>query len=187
MEDPSFECLTSTRLIIRRFAAGDAEALASYRGDSEVARYQDWEFPYPLSEATNFIAMLDHLAPGRPGTWFQFAVTLASSGALIGDVALRTDPVDASQAELGFTFAVAHQGHGYATEAVQTVVQYGFVGLAIHRVFAQTDVRNLPAQRLLERLGFRKEGELRDSIWFKGAWATDILYAQLESEWRHEH
>ncbi len=52
-----------------------------------------------------------------------------------------------------------------------------------HRVFARTDARNLRAQRLLERLDLRREGELREGTWFEGAWATDLLYAQLESEW----
>jgi len=186
MEDPSFEHFVSKRLVIRRFASGDAEALASYRTDGEVARYQDWECPYPISEARKFIASLHHLAPGTPGPWFQFAVSLASSGTLLGDVALRTSRVDVGQAELGFTFASAHQGQGYATEAVRAVVQYAFGQLAMHRVFSRTDARNLRAQRLLERIGFRQEGEFRESTWFKGAWATDILYAQLESEWKPE-
>ena len=184
MEDPSFEHFTSRRVVIRRFASGDAEALASYRSDTEVARCQDWECPYPLDEAKRFIATLHHLAPGTPGTWFQFAVGLASLGTLIGDAALRTSQADACQAELGFTFAVAYQGQGYATEAVREVVRYAFVQLKMHRVFARTDARNLRAQRLLERVGFRREGEIRENIWFKGAWATDLLYAQLASEWR---
>jgi aminoglycoside 6'-N-acetyltransferase len=184
MEDPSFEHLKSRRLVIRRFVSGDAEAFASYRSDAEVARYQDWECPYPLGEARKFITSLHHLAPGTPGTWFQFAVSLAPSGSLIGDAALRTSRADARQAELGFTFAAAHQNQGYATEAVRAVVEYAFLKLAMHRVYSRTDARNLRAQRLLERLGFRREGELRESIWFKGAWATDLLYAQLESEWR---
>ena len=142
----------SRRLVIRRFTSGDAEALASYRSDAEVARYQSWECPYPVSEARRFIASLHDVAPGTPGTWFQFAVSLQSSGTLIGDVALRTRKADARQAELGFTFATAHQRQGFATEAVGAVVRYAFEKLALHRVFSQTDVRNIRAQRLLERL-----------------------------------
>lgn len=161
----------------------DADALASYRSELEVARYQDWECPYPVSEARQFIASLHQLAPGTPGTWFQFAVSLRSAGTLIGDVALRTSRSDAHLGEVGFTFAAAHQGQGYATEAVRVVTQYAFVELAMHRLCSLTDARNLRAQRLLERLGFRREGELRESVWFKGAWATDVLYAQLASEW----
>lgn len=183
MEDPSFEDLTTRRLVIRRFASNDAEALASYRNDAEVARYQSWECPYSLGEARQLIANLQP-APGTPCTWFQFAVSLASSRALIGDVALRTRKADPQQAELGFTFARAHQGQGYAAEAVGAVLQYAFGKLELHRVFSQTDVRNHRAQRLLERLRFRREGELRESTWFKGAWVTDLIYAQLESEWR---
>jgi RimJ/RimL family protein N-acetyltransferase len=176
MEDPSFEYFASRRLIIRRFASIDAEALASYRSDAEVARYQDWVCPYPVSEARKFIASLQDLAPGTSGAWFQFAVSPASSPVLIGDVALCAGPTGAREAELGFTFAAAHQGQGYATEAVGAVVQYAFTQLAMQRVFARTDARNLRAQRLLERLGFGREGEM----------ATDFLYAQLESEWRAE-
>ena len=114
------------------------------------------------------------------------AVTLSSSGTLLGDVALRTglDDVGHTEAELGFTFASAHQGQGYATEAVRAVVQYAFQQLAVHRVFSRTDARNLRAQRLLERVGFRREGEFEDSTWFKGAWVTDMLYTQLDFEWR---
>jgi RimJ/RimL family protein N-acetyltransferase len=121
---------------------------------------------------------------GTPGTWFQFAVDLASSGTLIGDVALRTSSTDGRLAELGFTFARDHQGQGYATEAVGAVVQYGFQKLEMHRLCSRTDARNLRARRLLERLGFRREGELRECIWFKGAWATDLMYAHLASDWR---
>ena len=176
MEDPSFEHLASRRLAIRRFAPVDAEALASYRSDAEVARYQDWVCPYPIGEARKFIANQQHLAPGTPGAWFQFAVSLASSSALIGDVGLCAGSAASREAELGFTFAAAHQGQGYATEAVRTVVQYAFVQLAMHRVFSWTDGRNIRAQRVLERLGFRREGEV-----------PDFLYAQLESEWRPAH
>ena len=186
MEDASFEQLTSGRLVIRRFASGDAETLASYRSDAAVARYQDWECPYPVSDAREFIASLQRLAPGTPGTWFQFAVVLASSGVLVGDVGLHAADDDGRQGELGFTFATAHQGHGYATEAVRAVVQFAFEKLLMHRVFSRTDARNVQAQRLLERLGFRREGELRESAWFKDAWATEFIYAQLESEWRPE-
>jgi len=181
MEDSSFEQLASRRLVIRRFTAVDAEAFASYRSDADVARYQDWMCPYPVSKARQFIASLQPLAPGTPGAWFQFAVSLASSGALIGDVALCAGPAASREAELGFTFATAHQGQGYATEAVGAVLQYAFAQLAMHRVSARTDARNLRAQRLLERLGFRREGELRENA------ITDFLYAQLDSEWRPEH
>lgn len=181
MRDPSFERLTSARLVVRRFALDDAETFAAYRSDPAVARYQAWDCPYPVGEARRFIASLARAAPGTPGTWFQFAVSLAESGALVGDVALRTGE-DGREGEIGFTFAVVHQGRGYATEAVRTVVRYAFQRLAIQRLFSRTDARNAPAQRLLERLGFRREDELRESVWLEGAWATELVYSLREPE-----
>ena len=184
MEDAAFDRLATPRLVVRRFTAADASTLAVYRSEPEVARYQAWDCPYPLEDARKFVASLEGLAPGTPGTWFQFAVALAATGALVGDVALRTSRSDAQQAEIGFTVASAHQRKGYAKEAVAAVLDYAFGRLAMQRVFSITDARNLRAQRLLERLGFRREVEFRESTWFKGEWAREVLYARLATEHR---
>ena len=53
----------------------------------------------------------------------------------------------------------------------------------MHRVFAQVDDRNVAVQRLLDRLGFRREGRLVEADWFKGEWATLCSYALLDHEW----
>ena len=184
MEHSVFEQLATARLCIRRFRAGDAEALRRYRNDPEVARFQGWDVPYTLAEAERFIESLASASPGQPGSWFQFAVALPPDQALIGDCALRTLPDDPHQAELGFSFATAFQQQGYASEALRSVLAYAFTILAMHRVFAIVDTRNLPAQRLLERLRFRREGHFVENTWFKGAWSSEFLYAQLESDWR---
>ena len=184
MEHFAFDQLESPRLRIRRFRAGDAAVFASYRSDPNVARLQGWEVPYSLDEAQRFVESLAGVSPGKPGTWFQFAVDLRANGALIGDCALRTMRTDPRQAELGFSFATPYQRQGYASEAVQCVLGYTFATLEMHRVFSITDTRNEPAQRLLERLGFRREGHFVEGTWFKGEWVSEFLYAQLASEWR---
>jgi aminoglycoside 6'-N-acetyltransferase len=182
VEDHSFKQIETERLLVRRFHDGDAEALAAYRSAPEIARYQAWDAPYSIRSAEAFIASLHDLAPGTPGQWFQFAIGLVPGGALIGDVALRAGKSEPRQAELGCTFSPASHGQGYATEAFRCVVNYGFGSLAMHRIFSVTDVRNVAAQRVLERLGFRLEGEFRESTWFKGGWASERVYAKLRSE-----
>ena len=183
MEDPSFDTLTSERLTVRRFRAADAGTLAAYRRDPDVARYQAWD-TCSHEEAQRFIESLRDLAPGTPGAGFQFAVALASSGSLIGDCFLRCPRSEPRQGELGFTFAKAHQGQGYATEAVGCVLRYTFRELDLHRVFSVTDERNVRASRLLARLRFRREGCFRQNTWSKGEWTSEFLYAQLQEEWR---
>lgn len=179
MHDPTFDTLVSPRLLIRRFRPADAPALAAYRSDPEVARYQSWE-SCSLAEAATFIEGMRELAPGIPGAWFQFAVAVADShGSLIGDVALRRVEDDPRQAELGFTFSREHQGRGYATEAVGRISEYAFTTLDVHRLFSITDTRNEPARRLLDRLGFHLDSTGSERAWFKGEWVDELRYVRL--------
>ncbi len=164
MEDAAFDNLESERLTIRRFCNTDAEVLAAYRDDPDVARFQGWDRPYSTLQALDFISGLQDLSPGRQGTWFQFAVCLRESDALIGDVALRTPKEGPPEGEIGFSFAAIHQGHGYATEAVHAVIRYAFDTLGMSRVFAITESRNAQARALLERLEFNLKHKLDDGI-----------------------
>ena len=180
-----FETLSSGRLVLRRFEPRDAAAFAAYRADPEVARYQAWE-SCTFDEAQRFVASLEGLDPGKPGVWFQFAVSATQAGDLLGDCALRCTRGDPRQAELGFTFARSAQGKGFAAEAVRTLLGWAFPALGLHRVFAVVDARNRRAQRLLDALGFRHEGSFLENTWFKGAWSSEVLYAILAREWPAE-
>jgi RimJ/RimL family protein N-acetyltransferase len=164
VEDADFDSIQSSRLTIRRFREADAEAFAAYRDDPEVARYQGWDRPYTVSQAREFVSGLRDLHPGRAGTWFQFAVCSRGSSTLLGDVGLRTTDEDPPRGELGFTFASAHQGCGYAREAVQEIIRYAVATLGMRRIFATTDAPNAPSRKLLTHLGFRLVRELEGGV-----------------------
>jgi RimJ/RimL family protein N-acetyltransferase len=187
MEDPSFGTLSSQRVTIRRFKAEDAEALTAYRSDPDVARYQAWEVPYPLDKARRLIESLEGAIPGTPGSWFQFAVAVNTTGLLIGDCGLRPTRRDPSRAELGFTFARAYQGKGYASEAVRCLLEYAFTSLALQRVFAITQTQNDAARRLLERLGFRGHGHFVEDATVKGDTDGELIFERLQEDWKHQH
>ncbi len=86
-------------------------------------------------------------------------------------------------AEIGFTLAPEHQGHGYATEAVHRLLHYLLIERGKHRVSATCDDRNTRSVAVLERVGMRREGHLLESTWSKGEWTSDLLYAVLRREW----
>jgi aminoglycoside 6'-N-acetyltransferase len=182
MADRSFEALASCRLAIRRLAPSDADALAAYRSDETVARYQSWDVPFSVGSARQLIAAMDGVHPGTPGAWFQFAVCLAGPGPLIGDIGLHTMDGDERVGEIGFTIAAAYQGCGYAHESVTAVLEYAYRTLGMRQIVSRTDSRNVPAQRLLDRLGFSRKGTA-EPVWFKGAWATDLCYRQKAANW----
>ena len=183
MELPKFHSLETERLRLRRFTEADLPAFVAYRNDPEVARYQSWE-GITEDEGRAFIAYMREAQPGTPGDWFQFAVALRESDALIGDIGLSVRGDDPRLGEIGYTLARVHQGHGYATESVRAVLAYAFETLNLHRVSASADCRNAPSYRLLERVGMRREGHFLQHAWYKGEWCDEYLYAMLRAEWR---
>lgn len=170
------------RLVLDRLVAGDAPSLFEYRSHADVRRYQGWD-PASLEDAARFIESLGSVAFDTPGTWFQLAVRLRDSPTLIGDVGVHFLE-DERQAEVGFTLSPRHQGSGLATEAVAAVLDTLFGELRKHRVTASIDPRNERSIRLARRLGMRQEAHFRESLWFRGEWADDLVFALLSREWR---
>jgi len=170
--------IETPRLRLRDFAARDLEAFLAYRADPEIARYQGWS-DYTRADAEAFFANQARAELGAPG-WYQVGIAARGSDTLLGDCALHF--LGERQVELGFTLARAHQGQGLMTEAARTLLGFLFGELETHRVSARLDVRNEACAKLLERLGFRREGHLRQNVFFKGAWGDEYLYALLEEE-----
>jgi RimJ/RimL family protein N-acetyltransferase len=133
--------------------------------------------------------------------WFAEPTRLARmlvvehAGVVIGDLMVRVEDPYAqaevaeqargTQAELGWVFDPAHGGHGYATEAVRTLLPICFVDLGLRRVVAHCFADNAASVRLLERVGFRRESHtLKDSLHRSGEWLDGLGYALTADEWR---
>jgi RimJ/RimL family protein N-acetyltransferase len=184
MADEGFTELAGLRVALRRFHQDDVAKFVAYRSCELVARFQSWDAPYPREEGERFIREIAKQHPDAPGEWFQFAVVLRSSGQLIGDCAAMPHADDPRQCDIGFTISTEYQGHGYATEAVRLLLSYLFTQRGKHRITAYCDPRNAASVALLERLGMRREGHLRESTWAKGEWTDDLVYALLPDEWQ---
>ncbi|HET7370375.1 MAG TPA: GNAT family protein [Gammaproteobacteria bacterium] len=176
--------LKSPRLVLRRLYRSDEAALCVYRSLPDVARFQSWETFGP-SEARRLLDEQEQAEPNTPGTWFQLAIVDAASDMLIGDCGLHFCADDPRQAEVGITLAPSHQKQGLGTEALNSVLGYLFDDLGKHRVFAITDAENTAAAALFRRLGFRQEGHFVDSVWFKGGYGSEYLFAMLRHEWQN--
>jgi len=168
------------RLVVREFVAADVEPFSCYRALEEVAAFQGWS-DYSHRDGLALFERMQEVGFGTAGHWFQAAVVPREGGPLLGDLALHF--VDEQQVEIGFTLAPRFQRRGHGTEAVTGCLTFLFDQLGKHRVSATTDVDNHAAWRLLERVGFRREAHFVDSIWFKGAWGSEYLYAILAREW----
>ncbi len=154
----------------------------AYRSDPEVSRYQDWS-PASIDEVAAFIERMAKVELGERDSWYQLAIRPRDADAtLIGDLGLHFT-ANRAEAELGITVAPAHQGQGHAGEALRAALALLFGPLAQHRVFASVDPRNHASVRLFESLGMHREAHFRRSLWFRGEWVDDVIFASLRDEW----
>lgn len=176
--------IRTARLILRPIAPTDAEAMHAYKSDPDSVRY----VPYaPLERADverRITTIWSTTAFSQQGDGVCLAVEERETGTLVGDVVLFWRDEVARSGEVGYNFDPRAGGRGYAGEAVDALLAVGFDGLGLHRIVARIDERNTASARVAERLGFRREARLVESEWFKGEWATMLVYALLEDEWR---
>jgi RimJ/RimL family protein N-acetyltransferase len=176
-----FPTTQTPRLTIRSLQASDLPAFHAYRNDPEVARYQSWEW---ISEegARRFIEECLRARPGVPGQWYQVAIALRETGALIGDMGLGVDLADSGQGEVGYTLSREHWGRGYGSEAVAALLDYAFSALGLTRINAMCDTRNTASARLMEKVGMTRVGISRDVL-FKGEFCDEYRYSIDRDEW----
>ncbi|PKN97229.1 MAG: GNAT family N-acetyltransferase [Chloroflexi bacterium HGW-Chloroflexi-4] len=176
-----FEIINTDRLFIKTLSLQDKEAFLAYRSNDTVYKFQSWN-PPSLQEVEYFIHQNLMVIPNTPNTWLQLGVYLHNSQ-LIGDIGLHFLE-DGAQVEIGYTLAPEYQGQGCAFEAVNAILGYLFGQLGKHRVTASVDPDNVRSSRLLEKLGFRREGHFLQSVLIRGNWCDDVIYAMLEQEWK---
>jgi RimJ/RimL family protein N-acetyltransferase len=185
--DKEFTSIETERLILRRLLPSDAGEMAAYRARPEVTRFQGWDEGFSIARARSLITEMTASHPDTPGAWYQLAITLRSSGAVIGDCGLHPDADEARVCEIGFTVAPAYQRQGLATEAVGALITYLFDTRGKQRIIACADVDNASSHHVLEAHGFRREGHLVDSAWIDsaagGEWRSEYLYALLSRQW----
>ena len=152
--DVRFEPIVTERLVLRRSVPEDADAIAAYRSDPEVRRYQGWSRTDPASIRAE-IEEMSGRAPGEPGGWVQLSVIERDIGRLVGDVGLSPAEGEPGVVKVGYTIAPRFQGRGYATEAVGALVDYALDELGAEVVRAYASAENLPSIRVAEKVGMR--------------------------------
>ena len=118
------------------------------------------------------------------GTGARMAIDRASDGAFVGWCGLTGWNPDHRSASLGYVLGEPMWGHGYATEAARAVLRWAFDTLDLNRVQAETDTRNTPSARVLEKLGFVREGTLREDCVVNGEVSDTWVFGLLGREWR---
>jgi RimJ/RimL family protein N-acetyltransferase len=174
--------LSTDRLLLREYAAGDEAAVHAYGSAPRFVEFMTWG-PNTEEQTRAFIARQMEARQREPRTAFGLAVTLRADGRLIGGCGIHRSTGPDRAGWIGYGLARPFWGQGYATEAARALVGFGFGTLGLHRIFATCDVRNVASARVLEKVGMRREGHLREDKWVRGQWRDSYVYGILEYEW----
>lgn len=169
--------LRTPRLLLRPFDEGDTEAIFLIFSNPRVMRYWDGPAWSSRAQAERFVAVSRRMEDD--GTGARLAVVRAEDGQLLGQCSLFSWNPTYRSAEVGYCFDDAAWGRGYATEALGAVLQWAFDTLDLNRVQAALDTRNPASARVLEKLGFQREGTLLEDCIVNGEVSDSWVYGLL--------
>lgn len=172
--------LSGERVSLRAPRPEDAADVLAVFGDAGHLRY--WSHG-PLADLAAARTYVEGIESGwRDRSLFQWAVTEPPDDRLVGTVTLVDWDREHRRAEIGFILHPAHTGRGLARDAVRTALRFAVGEMGLWRVEADVDPDNAGSLRLLEGLGFRREGVLRERWFTFGTWKDTVLLGLLASE-----
>ena len=173
--------LTTQRLRLRLFEARDVDGLHACFGNSEAMRY--WNFPACQSKAetARWVEILARAT--SPHSYQAWAVAEKRGNRCIGMVNYHHREAHNRRLEIGYILAPSHQRQGLMTEALQALVAYCFDELRTHRIEAMISPDNHTSTRLVERLGFQREGGPLRDYWRVGEeYRSVLVYGLIDSD-----
>lgn len=174
--------LRTARLLLRPFTPADTDAIFALQSNAHVLRY--WDSP-PWTErarAERFVAVCRQME--AEGTGARLAIERAADAAFIGWCCMMNWNPDYRSATMGYCLSDAAWGQGFATEAAGALLQWAFDTLDLNRMQAETDTRNAASARVLEKLGFTREGTQREDCIVDGEVSDTWVYGLLRREWK---
>jgi RimJ/RimL family protein N-acetyltransferase len=177
--------LESSRVRLRPFADGDVVDVYELYADREAVRFS---YAPPMADheaARRVIQETRELARAR--ALFHFGVADRATDRIIGHATIFKWDETQRRAEIGYSIRRDRWGQGFGAEAVATLITFAFERLGLRRIEADSDPRNAASIRLLEKLGFVREGYARERWEIEGELQDAVLFGLLRRAWRPRH
>lgn len=175
--------LESERLLLREFSEADWSAVHVYGSDPEVCRHQHWG-PNSEAETKAFVRMAVAQQDQDPRDHFELAILRKDTKKLIGAAGIRIKSRTNANADMGYTLRQDQWGQGFATEAARLLLNFGFLRLGLHRIWATAGPENRASIRVLEKIGMKFEGQLRQDLLVRGEFRDSLLYSVLRGDFQ---
>jgi len=178
----TFETIETARLQLRELYPTDKAALLEFVQQPEQLRWMSIDFPDQAS-VDSFLADAHDENPFAERKNFLLAACLAETGEFLGCVALEREGDKSYAAELGYFFLERHWGKGYAKEASQALLDFGFGPLGLHRIWGKCHVQNQASAGVMSGIGMLLEGTMREHFWQRDHYRSSHLFAMIKSDW----
>jgi len=174
--------LQTKRLLLRPLRHADAQAVFAMFTD---ARFMEFVTSPPFTSIDEAHALVTRdMGAMAAGERIRLGLERVEDGALIGNCTLFNLDEKSRKAEIGYGLLGSAFGNGYMNEALAALLGYGFSALNLNRVHAEIDPKNTNSTKSLERIGFTKEGLLRESWIANGVVSDSAIYGLLRSDWK---
>lgn len=173
-----FPILESERLRFRKLTNEDAPEILALRGNPETMKFIPRPLTTNIDEALAHIKIInDKIDENLDINW---AVTEKGSDKCIGIMGFyRTQP-EHFRTELGYMISPEHNGKGYVTKAVRTLLNYAFNTLNFHSIEAVIDSRHVASERVLQKNGFIKEAHFKENFYYNNEFTDTVIYGLLK-------
>jgi [ribosomal protein S5]-alanine N-acetyltransferase len=176
--------MQTERLFIREISAEDIPFIHELHSLPETDRYNTLGIPRSVQETEQLLFqwLSDHHT--EPRMFYRFSIFLKETNAFIGLMGMNIKKANYRSGEIWYKFHVSYWKTGYATEAVNGLLEFAFETLDLHRVEAGCDVANKGSIGVLERVGMTREGRKRKVLPIRGEWHDNYMYGILEEDFR---
>jgi len=175
--------IITIRLILRRFNYEDVRDILEFISHPSVSKIVT-EIEMTETGVKKYIDIKNSYELFEKDKCFDLAIVRKADGKVIGLVTLIRK--NHMQGQIGWALGFDYRGKGYATEAAEAVIEYGFNVLGLHRVYADTTNENSASWKVMERLGMRREACLKEAEFRDDRWLDSLTYGILASEWRNK-
>lgn len=177
-----FPKIDTKRLVLRKISIKDARILHKYWSDPEVTKFLNMDTFKSIEQSISMINLLNSIYKTNEG--IRWAIMSKDLDKVIGTCGYHNYIKKSSRIEIGYELGRPYWGNGYAIEAVKAIINYGFNEMHLNRIEAFTVPEAYRSIDLLEKLGFKMEGILREYGYWSGKYWDENIYSLLKKEWR---
>ncbi len=178
-----FPILETDRLLLRQLTMDDVPVLFEMRTNPLTNLYTDRPKMKSLEEAAEKMKTIIALVDNRDG--IAWAVDLKESKKQIGEISFWRLIKEHYRAEIGYSLHPDYWQKGYATEAAQAIIDYGFTTLNIHSIEANVNPNNVASIKLLEKMKFVREAYFRENYYYDGKFLDSAIYSLVNNNSNH--